>query len=91
MTTRPVHPSKTADASASAPRQSAPGFEALLERLERDTRAVERAAHDVGDAGELGHAVARARAALDHALELGSSLIEAYRERVQQRRVEERS
>lgn len=60
-------------------------FRALLERLERDARALEQDSGRIQDPKDLAGAVDRAHASLQDALTLGDRLIEAYREALAQK------
>ncbi len=79
-------------AGSSAPRAAAPtnttdgvAFRALLERLERDARALEQDSSRIQDPKDLAGAVDRAHASLQDALTIGDRLIEAYREALAQK------
>ncbi len=77
------------------PRTSAPSagtdgvaFRALLERLERDARALEQDSSRIQDPKDLAGAVDRAHASLQDVLSIGDRLIEAYREALAQKGAE---
>ncbi|MBK7878628.1 MAG: hypothetical protein IPJ77_23465 [Planctomycetes bacterium] len=89
----PKHVSNVTTASApGAARTNTPSnttdgvaFRALLERLERDARALEQDSGRIQDQKDLAGAVDRAHASLQDALTLGDRLIEAYREALAQK------
>ena len=60
------------------PEEAAPGFQALLEKLEATAGAL--AARELDHPDHLAGAVEDARASLESALDLGRELVEAYRQ-----------
>lgn len=58
---------------------SGAAFRALLEKIEENARALDRASESIKDPRQLGEAVSSARESVEQAVLLGSDLIEAYR------------
>ncbi len=72
-------PKPSEDTSANGP-----AFQALLERIQNQAREIKESSKTTGDPASLHRAVDLARASLDDALNLGDSLLEAFREAQQQ-------
>lgn len=64
--------------------ESGAAFRALLERLEQNAEALDRATAELNDPAGLGQAVENARVSVEEALALGSDLLEAFRAAQQQ-------
>lgn len=84
---RPVQPVDSVapgkpKADAAKPRGAA--FEALLERLETQARDLEQKSRSVTGASDLADAVGRAQESLQAALSFSDSVLEAYRQSMQQ-------
>ncbi len=73
-TPKPVDPSKA----------SGPAFQALLDRIQSQTKQLQESSKTTDDPASLNKAVDLARASLDDALSLGDGLLEAFREAQQQ-------
>lgn len=70
-------------ASKASDPQSGAAFKALLERLEEETRRLAAASEGVSNARDLSGAVGRAGESIQHAVQLGDELLEAYRAALQ--------
>ena len=70
---RPGGPSGASDASSGA------AFRVLLERLEKNAAALDKATEGLARPDQLGEAVENARVSVEEALALGSGLLEAFR------------
>ncbi|HUR29001.1 MAG TPA: hypothetical protein VM509_12500 [Planctomycetota bacterium] len=83
-----ARPASLRDVSAASPAKAADPaiaergarFQALLEELDSRAREVAKSASEPQSAQSLPTAVENARASLDHALQLGESLLEAFRQ-----------
>jgi ABC-type transporter Mla subunit MlaD len=81
---QPVDPVTTGKQKVDAAKPRGAAFEALLERLETQARDLEQKSQTVTGASDLADAVGRAQETLASALSFSDSVLEAFRQKVQQ-------